>query len=354
MPMEDTAPGNDLQTARRSLGRMISGYHTTQILYVAAKLGLADLLDAGPKSSEELARTVGAHDPMLYRLLRALVEIGVVEEQEGQRFRLTEMGMHLREEAPGSLRAAAICAGEPFYRAWGDLLESVRTGETAFDRVFGAPLFDYLARHPDLGEQFNRYMAGVSTAVAAAVVEAYDFSPLGTIVDVAGGQGALLAAILRANPGAKGILFDLAPVIASARPRIEAAGVADRCALVAGDFFEAVPEGGDAYLMKWILHDWDDERAVRLLTNCRRAMGEDARLLIVETVMPERMTPGHAGADLDLQMLALTGGRERTEAEYRALLSDSGFRLSRVLAAAPSAHSPISGARVSVIEGLPA
>jgi hypothetical protein len=352
MPDRGTSAGADPETPRRTLGRMIAGYNTTQLIYVAARLGLADLLAEGPRPSEELARTVGANAAALRRLLRALVEIGVLLEGEDGRFSLTPLGEHLRQAAPGSLWAAAICAGDTFYRAWGDLLESVRTGETAFERVFGAPMFDYLGRQPELGEIFGRYMTGVSADIAAAVAATHDFSPFRTIVDVGGGHGTLLAAILKANPHAAGILFDLAPVVASARRTLEAQGVSDRCEPVAGDFFEAVPEGGDAYLLKWILHDWDDEQAIRILRNCRRAMGEEARLLIIETVMPERMTQGSAGACLDMHMLALTGGWERTESEYRALLARAGLQLSRVVPTAPSAHSPLYGAIVSVIESV--
>jgi O-methyltransferase domain/Dimerisation domain len=353
MPDAVTPPGTDHETPRRTLGRMIAGYNTTQLIYVAARLGLADLLAEGPRPSEELARTVEANAAALRRLLRALVEIGVLLEGEDRRFSLTPLGEHLRQAAPGSLWAAAICAGDTFYRAWGDLLESVRTGETAFGRVFGAPMFDYLGRQPELAEIFGRYMTGVSADIAAAVAQ-HDFSSFRTIVDVGGGHGTLLAAILSANPHAAGVLVDLEPVIPSARRTFEAQGLSHRCELVAGDFFEAVPGGGDAYILKWILHDWDDEQAIRVLRNCRRAMGEKARLLVIETVIPERMTPGSAGAGLDMHMLALTGGWERTESEYRALLDHSGLRLSRVIPTAPSAHSPLYGAIVSIIESVPA
>jgi hypothetical protein len=332
---------------------MIAGHTRTQLVYLAARLRLADRLASGPRPSAELAREVGVDAPALHRLLRALAEIELVVEVEEGVFQLTPVGEHLREDAPNSLHAAAICAGETFSRAWGDLLESVRTGETAFERVFGVPIFDYLSQRPELGETFGRYLSASSAAVEAVVVETYGFSPFRCIVDVGGGRGTLLTAILRANPSATGVLFDLPPVIARAEPWIEEQGLAGRCRPVAGSFFEAVPEGGDLYLLKWILHDWDDERAIRILQGCRRAMDSNARLLVLESVMPERMTPDHTGALVDIQMLVLTGGRERTEAEWRALLDRGGFRLARVMPTPPSARSPILAAGVSLMEALP-
>jgi hypothetical protein len=344
-----TTPG--LETPQRRLGRMIGGFHTTQLITTAARLGLADRLRNGVRSAQELAPAVGAHAPSLHRLMRALVEIGVLEDAGEGRFGLTELGRLLQEDAPGSMRSVALVYGGEFYQAWASLLESMRTGETAFDRVFGAPFFDYYARHPEEGEAFDRTMASLSAAMGDGVVAAYDFSGMGTLVDVGGGKGGLLTAVLKANPTLSGILFDQPAVIEGAREQIGAAGLSERCRLVGGDFFAAVPEGGDAYLLKWILHDWDDERSIRILRSCRRAMGEQARLLIMEVVLPDRMPPQPVGAAIDVHMLALTGGRERTESEYRALLAAGGFQLTRIVPT--DARSQIFGTAVSIIEGVP-
>lgn len=351
MATDETSAAPDPETPQRRLGRLIGGFHTTQLLYTAARLGLADRLRDGPRRAEELAPALGAHAPSLHRLLRALVEIGALEDAGEGRFGLTELGRLLQEDAPGSMRPVALVYGGEFYRAWASLLESVQTGETAFERVFGVPFFDYYAQHPEEGEAFDRTMASLSAAMGDRVAAAYDFSGIGTLVDVGGGKGALLAAILKANPGVRGMLFDQPAVIAGAQARIAAEGLAERCRLVGGDFFEAVPPGGDAYLLKWILHDWDDERSVRILQNCRQAMTERARLLVVEVVLPDRTPPRPVGAAIDVHMLALTGGRERTESEYRALLAAGGFRLTRIVPT--EARSQIFGAAVSVIEGAP-
>jgi hypothetical protein len=343
----------DAGAARRALGQMIGGYHASQIIYVAARLGLADRLRDGPRRSDELAPLLGANAAALHRLMRALVEIGVlVEAGEGQ-FDLTTMGRFLQDDAPNSLRAPAICYGDTFFRAWGALLHSVQTGETAFEHVFGLPFFDYFTRNPEQGEAFHGTMATLSRVIAGAVVAAYDFSGLRTVVDIGGGQGTLLATILKANPHTSGLLFDLPEVIPGARALMEAEGLSDRCRLVAGDFFEAVPEGGDAYLMKWIIHDWEDERSVRILRSCRRTMNATSRLLLVEAVMPDRVTAGPSGARSDINMMVLTGGRERTEAEYRALLAAAGFRLTRVVPTDLSGCSPITGGWASVVEAVP-
>jgi SAM-dependent methyltransferase len=341
----------DRETPRRALGRMIGGFHTTALIGVAARLGLADLLGEGSRHSEELAPRLGAHAPSLRRLMRALVEIGVLSEAGDGRFSLTPLGRLLREDAPGSLRSVAIVYSESFYHAWGALLHSVQTGETAFEAVLGAPFFDYFARHPDEGEAFDRTMAGLGVEIAAQTVSAYDFSRFGRVVDVGGGQGTLIAALLKTNPRVTGVLFDLSAVVAGARSRMEAQGLLDRCELVAGDFFEAVPPGGDAYLLKWIIHDWDDERSTRVLRNCREAMAEQSRLLLIETVLPDRIASEPAGAGLDVHMLVLTGGHERTESEYRALLASCGFQLTRIVPTL--ARSPVFGAAVSLIEAMP-
>ena len=315
---------------------LLLGFRGTQLLYVAAKLGLADLMADGPKRSDELARAAGADPQALHRVLRGLVSIGVFTEIEEGRFVIAPLGERLRTDVPGSFRGRAIFTGELNCRAWGSLLQSVRTGETAFHHAFGMELFDYCAAHPEAGEVFNRGMGSITASGVPAIVAAYDFSTSHTLVDVGGSHGVLLAAILQAHPVLRGVLFDLAPVLAGAGPQLQAAGVADRCALVAGDFFETVPEGGDVYLLKSIIHDWDDERSVALLKNCRRAVARGGKLLLIEQVLPGRAehAPRNALAHAnlaDVNMLVMTGGRERTAAEYRSLLATADFELRRIL-----------------------
>ncbi|MDQ3809571.1 MAG: acetylserotonin O-methyltransferase [Chloroflexota bacterium] len=313
-----------------ALLRMMTGYWVSKALHVAAELGVADLLRDGPRPADELASACGAHPPALYRLLRALASVGVFTEGEGRRFALTPLAELLRSDRPDSMRALARMYGSEQYRAWDGLLDSIRTGTPAFDRAFGASYFDYLARSPEAGAVFDQAMTGWTTQVADAVVEAYDFPASGTVVDVGGGRGLLLATILRARPNLRGVLFDLPHVVVGAQPLLAAAGVADRCTVVGGDFFASVPAGGAVYLLAQILHDWDDERCRVILANCRGAMRPDGKLLVVEQVLPPGDEPA-LGKWLDLHMLVLLTGRERTEAEYRALLGAAGFQLSQVM-----------------------
>jgi hypothetical protein len=343
MNAPDERKGEDLAQAQAILQQMTNGYWITQIIYVAAKLGIADLLKGDPRTIQELARSTATHPPSLYRLMRALASLGVFRENEDGTFETTTLGRCLISGSPGALRARAIANGEEWYRAWGGLLHSVRTGETAFDHVLGMPLFEYLSANAGAATTFNEAMASSTELAARAVAEAYDLSRVGTIVDVGGGTGAFLAVILTANPGARGILFDRPGVVAGASDVLTRAGVADRCAVVAGDFFETVPSGGSAYILSWIIHDWDDDRAVTILGNCRRAMAGDARLLIIEQVVPLGNEPSLSKL-YDLQMLALAGGRERREDEYRTLLAAANLELARII--------PTSTPR-SVIEALP-
>jgi SAM-dependent methyltransferase len=229
------------------------------------------------------------------------------------------------------LRAWAIWEGVTSYRAWGALDESVATGRTAFDQVFGRPFFDYFAAHPEVGAQFDAAMTDFTAGIAAAVAEEYDFPGRRTVVDVGGGRGHVLAAVLRAHPALEGILFDLPGVVPAATAYLAGAGLAGRTRVVAGDFFGVVPAGADAYVLCHIVHDWDDARAIRILQNCRAAVAPAGILLIVEKYMPEPMVPGAVPPGTDVNMLVLTGGRERTEREYRALLAAGGWRLTRVL-----------------------
>jgi O-methyltransferase domain/Dimerisation domain len=327
-----------------ALLRLASSHWVGQAVHVAAKLGVADLLEDGPKTPAALAEATGAHAGALHRLLRALASLGVFAEDGAGRFTLTPLAEGLRTSVPGSLRAYAILMGEEWHwRPWGELLASVRTGRPAFQEVFGQDVFQYLGKHPDAASVFNAAMTSRTGQENAAVTAAYDW-PAGTIVDIGGGQGALLAAILERTPGARGVLFDLPHVIAAAAGLIEGAGLTARCELAAGSFFEQVPAGGDLYLLKRVIHDWDDERAAAILRRCRAAMGEGSRLLVIEHVLPSGNAPSW-GKLLDLQMLVMTpGGRERDEAGFRSLLASAGLVLERIIPAGPTA---------SLIEAVP-
>lgn len=330
----------------QALLQMLTSYRVSQSIYVAAKLRIADLLNDGPRSSDELAKSSGSDSRALYRLLRMLASVGIFAEVDQGCFTLTPLAALLQTGAPGSLRAYAIMNGEDwFWRPWGELLYSVKTGKTAFDHVCGMGIFKYLAQHPEAAEIFNEAMTGF-TLTSTAVVAAYDFSGINTLIDVGGGQGALLAAILKANPQLRGVLFDLPSVIEGAKSLIEAEGVAERCELVAGDFFESVPGGAVAYILKFVIHDWDDDRAVTILKNCHRAVVEDGKLLVVEMVIPPGNEPFY-GKLADLNMLVLSGGgRERTEAEYRALFATAGFKLTKIIPTqSPTQFSVIEGVR---------
>ena len=337
-----------MATPAATLLHLMTGYRAMQALYVAARLGIADLLKDGARGSEELARATGADARALHRLLRALASHGVFGEDADGRFAPSELGALLRSDVPGSLRAAAIFFGdERNWHAWGKLERSVMSGEPVRGPRGTQAFLEESARDPEGAALFNAAMTSLTSAFDAAVTAAYDFSRLGTLVDVGGGQGAVISSILAANPALRGILFDIPPVIESARGRIGEAGLAGRCELVAGDFFASVPAGGDAYVLKWVIHDWDDEHSVAILGSCRRAMARDGRLLLVERVVPERddQSADTQGIVLgDLNMLLWTGGRERTAAEYRALLASGGFTLARIVPTATQL-SIIEGAR---------
>jgi len=307
-------------------GRLLDGFLTTQLLYVAAKLGVADVLADGPRTGAEIAEAVGADPELLTRVLRGLALEDVLEEQDGGRFALTEIGACLRSDVPGSLRGPAVVRGELYYQAAAGTLAAVRHGGTAFEQVYGDRYFDYLARHPEQEATFQASMSGRAEQEAGDVVAAYDFGGLGRLVDVGGGYGILLGAVLRATPELQAVLVDQPGVVEQARRRLKAEGVAGRCELVAGDFFASVPAGADAYLLSRVLHDWVDDDARRL---------------------PERPRDQPAVIRMDLHMLVLLGAHERTEAQYRRLLGETGFRVARVV---PTA----SPAGLSVIEAVPA
>ena len=316
---------------RTAMMRMIHGFMLSQAIYVAAKLGLADLLEDGPRSSEELAGATAMHEPSLYRILRTLAAIGVLTETEQGVFGLTLLGETLRTNAVGSLRPLAICmGGQCNWQAWGDILHSVKTGESAFEHVFGTGFFQHLDRHPDNAKQFVEAMNCCSALYNEAIVAAYDFSRFEKIVDIGGGQGRLITEILKATRTTRGILFDTPHLTPGAERLFEQEGIKDRCETATGDFLESVPEGGDAYLLKHIIHDWDDARAIEILKNCRRSMSKDARLLLMEEIVASDSEFAPAKI-LDLQQLLMPGGRERTEEEYRKLLEAAGFELTNII-----------------------
>jgi hypothetical protein len=325
-------------TPQTFLSQIAFGASITQALYVAAKLGIADFLAEGPQSVRELAFDTKTHERSLYRLLRSLSGIGVFQETSPKVFALTPYGEALRSDAPDSFRNAAIFMGEEWHwRVWSNMIYSVQTGKPAWGGVHGLEAFDYLTENPDHAEIFNRAMTDMSVAAAPVVVEAYDFSAFETLVDIAGGHGYLLSQILKSDPHIGGILFDMPAVLAGANAILEKEGVAARVEKVAGNFFESVPEGADAYLMKHIIHDWDDDRSVKILRNIRAAMPAHGKVLIVETIVPAGNEP-HYSKVLDLSMLVLPGGVERTSEEYRELLAAGGLRLTRII----STRSPLS------------
>ena len=322
---------------------MLSGYWISQSIYVAAKLGLADLVQAGPRSVDDLAQATGTHAPSLYRLLRALASVGVFAEQHDRRFATTPLAACIQSDAPGSQRSLAIMMGEEHFACYGRLIDAVRTGETMFDKIFGCGVFDYLSQHPEQGRIFDEAMVGVHGRETAAMLSAYDFAGIGTLADVGGGNGSLLLATLAQHPQLRGMLVDLPNVVARARANFAAAGLGERCQVVAGNFFESVPAGADAYLLRHIIHDWDDEKSTLILRNIHRALAGRGKLLLVEGVIQPGNEPSFTKL-LDLTMLVIPGGKERTEAEYRDLLAGAGFQLDRIVPT-PS--------EVSVIEAVP-
>jgi len=321
------------------LARLLSGYWYTQTIYVAAKLSLAEHLKDGPRSAQDLAKATGTNPRTLYRLLRALASLGIFAEEQG-RFVLTPLAECLLDP---SMKALATVRGEFQYRAWGELLHSVETGHSAFEKVYGKPIFDYCSDHPDMGNLFDQAMTGVHGRETEAMLEAYDFTGIGTLADIGGGNGSVLMAILRRYPAMHSILFDLPAVSERAKANLEAAGLEGRCSVLAGNFFVSVPPGADAYLMRHIIHDWDDDKSITILRNCRRAMGQGGKLLIVEGVVPPGNEPS-VSKFFDLAMMALPGGMERTEDEYRQLFEAAGFQLTRIVP---------TKTWVSVIEGVP-
>ena len=312
------------------LDQMITGYWVSQAIYAAAKFGIADFLKDGPRDVTDLAAETSTNAEALYRLLRALASVGIFAEGQPGEFSLTPLAEPLQSDVEGSKRALALMSGDEQFRAWAEIEHSIKTGQIAFDHVFGQPIFDYLSQNPDKARIFDAAMTGIHGRETADVLEAYDFSGIPMLVDIGGGNGMNIAALLQRYPEMKGQLFDLPHVVERAEERIVAEGVADRCQIVGGDFFEAVPSDADAYFMRHIIHDWDDEKALTILRNCHAAMPQDGKLLIVESVIPAGNEP-FGGKLLDLVMLLIPGGKERTEQEYRALLDQAGFELTRIV-----------------------
>lgn len=322
-----------------SMGSMI-----TQAIYVAAELGIADTLRGGPLPPEEIARSVQADAGAVQRLLRLLACHGIFAEERDGRFRLTPMAKALHADAPASMRGMAVLMGHStHWEDWSNLVYSVRTGEPALPRLRGMGAYEYLDANPDYAAVFYQGMANLSDLETDPVLAAYDFSGRETIVDVFGGRGALLAGILGRTPGARGILFDSRARDLGAEPFLADAGVADRCAIEPGDLFGPLPAGGDAYILKHIVHDWPEPKVLEILKNVREAISPDGRLLIIEMVPP----PGngqHPGKLVDLWLMLLVGGRERTAAQYADLFAGVGFKLERVV---PTAAS------ISIVEARP-
>ncbi|MBN2489676.1 MAG: methyltransferase domain-containing protein [Planctomycetes bacterium] len=334
--MEDTA------STRQRLAQMIVGFWTSQALHVAAHLRIADLLAAGPRTAEELAGRTASDSRALYRVLRALAGAGVFEEDGEGRFALTPLAAGLRTDDPATLQPFAVMAGTEFYQAWGELLHTVQTGEQGFRRSFGMPFFSYMTRRPDRHAIYDAAMTAVHGGETEPMLEAYDFAPLGTVMDVGGGNGSLLAAILARYPAARGILFDLPAVADRAREAISGQGLSARCEVVGGDFFTAPLPRADAVVLRHVLHDWEDAEAIAILRQCRATLPPGGRILVVEMVIPAPNEPSF-GKWLDLMML-LVGGRERTSTEYGRLFDAAGLTLSRIVP---------TRCDVSIVEGVP-
>jgi len=330
----------------QALQQMLTGAWVAQSISVIATLGVADLLKDGPKTAQQLAEQTSTHADSLYRVLRALATLGVFAETDDARFALTPISQCLRSDTPDSFRNAARMSRLPiFWKSWGELLDCVKTGETGLKRAFGMiNPFEHFAQHPEEGAIFNGAMTEMSRDVGPAIAAAYDFGKFRTIVDAGGGHGSLLISILRRHPAPRGLVFDLPQVVKGAQPAIAAAGLSPRCETVAGNLFESVPSGADAYILKAIIHGFERENCLKILSNIRQAIAPQGRLLLIERVI-------HAGSEpsfnkiADLQMLVMSGGRERTPAEYEELLGAAGFTLAQVHATA---------APQSIVEGIPA
>ncbi|HZV78001.1 MAG TPA: methyltransferase [Candidatus Binatus sp.] len=309
-----------------ALGDAITASWVSQAIHAVAAAGVADLIGPAPVAVDELAQRAGVDEDALYRVLRMLVPAGLFVQHSGRRFGLTELGALLRSDHPDSMRRFAIYNGTPWHWAlWGALEQSLRTGKPSLAGDSGKPLFEFLAEDADAAAVFDAAMADLSNARDVSAISGYDFSRYATVADIGGGEGRLIKSVLATWPNVKGVLFDRAEVIERARPRMEADGFASRCTLIAGSFFEAVPSDADAYVLKQVLHDWDDDKAALILSNCRLAMGAGACLIVIEMVVPTGAQPSLAKLS-DIEMLVATGGRERTLDEYDGLFAAAGLR----------------------------
>lgn len=329
-------------TPRQQMLQMITSYWSATSIHVAAKLRLADHVKDAPQTADTLAMLTGTQPQALYRLLRALSSVGIFEEDADSRFGLTPMAECLLD-MHGSQRAVALMMGDEHYRSWGELLYCVQTGKPGFDHVYGKPIFDWLSEHPEEAKIFDAAMTGFHGPETQAMIEAYDYAGINMLVDVGGGNGTVISAVLKKNPAMNGILYDLPNVIDRAKKNLADAGLASRCETIAGSFFESAPAGGDAYQMRHIIHDWTDEQCHTILTHIRKVIPKSGKLLVIEMVIKPRNEPQPAKW-LDLNMLVLPGGKERTEAEYRVMYAKAGFELTRIVP---------TPTEVSVIEGKP-
>lgn len=341
-PSKATKPELWERSPSAQLHDMATGYRDTQSLYVVAKLGVADLLADGPKTADELAASLGVQPRALFRVLRTLAGRGVFTQDASDRFGLTDLGAPLRSDHPQTIRHALIMHGELHYQAAGALLHTVQTGQTGFEHLYGKGLFDYLADHPEDSATFNAAMAN-SSGVWASPIREYDFRGVKTVVDIGGGKGTLLATLLERNRHLRGVLYDLPQGVREAPAYLRSRGVADRVEIRTGDAFRSVPTGGDVYVFSRVLHDWPDDKARLLLANTRKAMSRDSRLLLWEAVVPNGDTPSST-KNIDLTMLFLLGGAERTEAEWREMLAATGFELTRIT---------VTGGMFDMIEAKP-
>lgn len=333
--MEDNLP------PQIAMSQMIFGYVTTKAIHVAAKLNIADLLaEHGPMDSSELAQRTGADGESIFRLLRALSSNGIFKEVENRKFSLTPMAECLKEDSPNSTKAMALSAGSLFYKTYNEFLFAVHNGGGGWVKALGDPPFEYLKKHPEEGKIFDRMMTDIHGGETQPMVENYDFSVFKTVVDIGGGNGEVISAVLNKNPKTKGILFDLPEVIQRSRGNIATGGLSDRCHLEAGNFFGSVTHGGDAYILRHIIHDWSDENAVSILSNCRKAMNPGGKVLVVEAVIPEGNEP-HPFKWLDLTMLMI-GGKERNKGQFQDIFSKAGLKLNRIIPVTPE---------ISVVEG---
>ncbi|NER25239.1 MAG: methyltransferase [Symploca sp. SIO1B1] len=327
-----------------ALLQMLMGNWVSQSIYAAAKLGIADYLQDGEKSYGELATATSTHEESLYRLLRLLASVGIFAEVAPGKFTMTPLADFLRSDVPGSLRDMAIMMSDhEHYSSWGNILYALQTGKSGFEGLFGMNVFEYYAQNPESATIFDRAMTSLCSIENTALSTDYDFSSTYSLVDVGGGQGSLLVSILQANPGITGILFDTLDVIERTKPHIATSGVSDRCQLVSGNFFESIPAGFDAYILKHIIHDWDDERALVILKQCHQAMADNGKVLVVEQVISPDNDPS-MGKLMDVNMLVMCpGGKERSAEEFSALFIAAGFKLTKIV--------PIRGV-VSIVEGI--